>query len=46
MTYPDGTTRESAYGSEVHITKIEEVPMAPELFGPPAFYGKLPVGAR
>jgi hypothetical protein len=43
---PDGTTRKSVYGSEVHITEIEEVPMDPELFGPPAFYGKLPVGTR
>lgn len=41
---PDGTTRESGYGSEVHITKIEEVPMDPALFGPLAFYGKKPIG--
>jgi hypothetical protein len=42
----DGSTKEVLSGNEHHITKIEEVPMDPELFGPPAFYGKVPVETR
>lgn len=40
----DGSTKEMiSGGSEAHVTKIEEVPMDPALFGPPAFYTNLPV---
>ena len=42
MMLPDGRTKEVLSGSEQHITKIEEVPMDPALFGPPAFYTTLP----
>lgn len=43
----DGSTTEVLSGNEKHIKKIEEVPMDPALFGPPAFYTRLPfVGPR
>lgn len=40
----DGSTKEVPIGgSERHITKIEEIPMDPALFGPPAFNAKTPI---
>lgn len=40
----DGSTKEvPSGGHERHIKKIEEVPMDPALFGPPAFYGTVPL---
>jgi hypothetical protein len=44
MPLPDGTTKEVlSGGSEQHIKKIEDVPMDPALFGPPAFNRTVPL---
>lgn len=44
---PDGTTKEVLSGGhEQHIKNIEEVPMDPALFGPPAFYQTLPLAGQ
>jgi hypothetical protein len=43
----DGSTTEViSPGSEQHITKIEEIPMDPALFGPPAFYATVPLAGQ
>jgi hypothetical protein len=47
MPLPDGTTKEVLSGGhEQHIKNIEDVPMDPALFGPPAFYGTVPLAGQ
>lgn len=43
----DGSTKEVLSGGhEQHIKNIEEVPMDPALFGPPAFYATVPLAGQ
>ena len=43
----DGSTKEVlSGGDEHHIKTIEEVPMDPALFGPPAFYATVPLAGQ
>lgn len=43
----DGSTKEVVSGGhEQHIKNIEEVPMDPALFGPPAFYRTVPLARQ